>query len=117
MNHFINVIKKYAQFSGRASRAEFWMFFLVNFLIGLGLMLLTQIPGLETIAGVLYLLFSLFLLIPSFAVGFRRLHDTDRSAWWWLILFIPILGTLIYLYFMVAAGTPGPNRFGDAPVS
>ena len=70
---------------------------------------------LALIVGGIYLLVMLYLLIPSLAVGFRRLHDTDRSAWWLLIAFIPFLGAIALLVFNLMDGTPGPNRFGPDP--
>ena len=54
-------------------------------------------------------------LIPGLAVGFRRLHDTNRSAWWTLIALIPLIGGIVLLVFYCLAGTQGPNRFGSAP--
>ena len=66
-------------------------------------------------AGILLLLFYLAILIPSLAVAFRRLHDTNRSAWWLLIALVPFLGALALLVFYVLPGTVGPNKFGEDP--
>jgi len=57
----------------------------------------------------------LALLIPSIAAGIRRLHDTDRSGWWLLIAFIPLIGVIVLLVFFVSGGTAGANRFGEDP--
>jgi uncharacterized membrane protein YhaH (DUF805 family) len=57
------------------------------------------------------------LIVPAIAVGFRRLHDIDRSAWWMLLTIIPIIGSLILLFWAVQPGTPGPNRFGPDPLT
>ena len=62
--------------------------------------------------GVISGIATLALLLPNLSVTIRRLHDTDRSGWWWFIVIIPVVGWIIYLYFMIARGTPGPNRFG-----
>ncbi|MFM4962194.1 DUF805 domain-containing protein [Aeromonas bivalvium] len=112
MEWYLAVLKKYAVFAGRARRKEYWMFVLCNLGIALLLGLLGQLIGLkEQIAN----LYSLLVLLPSLAVGARRLHDTDRSGWWLLINLIPIVGTLVFLYFMVCEGQAGPNRFGEDP--
>jgi uncharacterized membrane protein YhaH (DUF805 family) len=60
-------------------------------------------------------LFTLVILLPSIAVGVRRLHDIDKSGWWLLIGFVPILGMIVLIIFAVRPGTEGPNRFGPAP--
>jgi uncharacterized membrane protein YhaH (DUF805 family) len=67
------------------------------------------------LASVVYVIIVLALLVPSIAVTIRRLHDTNRSGWWWLIAFIPILGGLVLLIFAVLDGTPGDNRYGPDP--
>ena len=64
----------------------------------------------------LYWLFSLICLLPSISLGIRRLHDTDRSGWWLLIAFIPLVGLIVLLYFACLRGTTGPNRFGADPL-
>ena len=101
--------RKYADFSGRARRSELWWFALFCFAISVVLGLLDGGSGL--LSG----LWSLAILLPSLAVGARRLHDTDRSGWWLLIAFIPLIGFLVLLYFYVSQGTTGPNRFGPDP--
>ena len=116
MNEFLKVIKNYAGFAGRAGRREYWMFFLVYLLIYIGLVVLTAIPGvLGNLFGIATLIFALGLLIPSIAVGVRRLHDSDRSGWWMLLLFVPLAG-LYVLYLMIIEGTSGSNRFGESTV-
>ena len=93
---------KYATFSGRASRSEYWWFFLFNLLINL------VIAGL---AHKLFIIYALATFLPCLAVGIRRLHDTDRSGWWMLIAFLPAIGGLILLIMMVL-DSKEPNRFG-----
>jgi uncharacterized membrane protein YhaH (DUF805 family) len=112
---------KYATFSGRAPRSEFWWFFL--FLL-LGNILFSIIDGAifgRTMGGqpitILGAIFSLAVILPSIAVGVRRLHDKDMSGWWYLLVLIPILGALVLLFFFVQKGTDGPNRFGPDPLS
>ena len=118
MNWYLYVLKNYATFSGRARRKEYWMFFLFNVLISLGLGVLDVVAGTysveyetEFFSG----LYSLLVLIPSIAVGVRRLHDTNRSGWWFVILLIPIIGVLVFLVFMCLDSQPGTNRFGANP--
>jgi uncharacterized membrane protein YhaH (DUF805 family) len=117
MNWYVEVLKKYAVFEGRARRSEYWFFFLFNFLISLGISIVVGV--LSSAAGVdlsfLSFVYALAVLIPSIAVAVRRLHDTDRSGWWILISLIPCVGTIILLVFLVQDSTPGPNRFGANP--
>jgi uncharacterized membrane protein YhaH (DUF805 family) len=108
------VLERYAEFSGRSSRAEFWWYFLANLIIGIVLNVLTSV---SSIFWVPYVIYSLGVLIPGLAVGVRRLHDTDRSGWWLLIALVPIVGIIVLIVFWAGEGTPGPNRYGaPAPV-
>jgi len=93
------------------------MFILVNFIFALVLSIVDKILGWEWASGegVLTSIYGLFILLPSWAVQFRRLHDTDRSAWWLLLLLIPIVGWIVILIFNCQSGTPGENRFGPDP--
>jgi uncharacterized membrane protein YhaH (DUF805 family) len=111
MNWYLHVLKNYANFSGRARRQEYWMFFLINLIISL---VLTFIEIKMHIFGV-SLLYNLAVLIPSLAVAVRRLHDTDRSGWWLLIGLVPLVGAIVLLIFFIIDGTPGNNRFGVSP--
>jgi uncharacterized membrane protein YhaH (DUF805 family) len=65
---------------------------------------------------ILSIIFSLATLLPGLGLGFRRLHDVDRSAWWALIAFIPLIGAIVLIFWACQPGTPGPNRFGQPPV-
>lgn len=109
---YIAVLKNYAGFSGRSNRAEFWYFTLGNFIVGF---VLGFIDGLLQLSMVLSLLYFLAILIPSFAVSFRRLHDIGKSAWWLLIAFIPFIGGLVLLYFYIKLGDENDNAFGPVP--
>ena len=112
MNWYLGCWKKFADFSGRARRQEYWMFVLFNFLASLAIGIVDAILGTNAALGGLY---SLAVLIPSLAVSARRLHDTDRSGWWQLILLIPLIGWIIYLVFVCGDSKPGANRFGANP--
>jgi uncharacterized membrane protein YhaH (DUF805 family) len=102
---------KYATFTGRAVRSEFWFWVLFT-LIVLIVLNIIQFTVSSIGGSVLQLLFELATLIPSIAVAARRLHDTDRSGWWQLLAFIPIVGFIILLVWYCQPGTPGANRFG-----
>ena len=118
MEYFLEALQKYMVFLGRSRRKEYWFFVLFNFLISLVLTIVDGMIGTYnpmTGMGFLSGLFGLAMFIPGLSVSVRRLHDTDRSGWWLLIAFLPILGWLILLVFMILDGTPGPNRFGESP--
>jgi uncharacterized membrane protein YhaH (DUF805 family) len=105
-------LSKYANFQGRALRSEYWYFVLFLFIVDIVAYLIDMgIFG----RPLLYGLASLALLLPSLAVGVRRLHDTDRSGWWLLISFIPLIGAIVLIVWFCTQGTQGPNRFGEEP--
>jgi len=118
MNYYLDVLKKYAQFSGRSSRKEFWIFYLNNLLIVSILSVIRivfQIPVLDTvIIGITYI-FYLFLIIPSFAITIRRLHDIGRSGWWILLFLIPIVGWIWLLILLALSSSPEDNKYGTNP--
>lgn len=122
------VLSKYATFSGRARRSEFWWFALFVAVINIVLSALAAALGGATpdpvtgqtsaggaAVGILSLLVGLALLLPGLAVTVRRLHDTDRSGWWWFIALVPFVGAIVLLVFELLPGTVGPNRFGPDP--
>ncbi|WP_279475638.1 DUF805 domain-containing protein [Aeromonas veronii] len=113
MNWYISVLKQYAVFSGRARRTEYWMFVQCNVIVMLLLGMVDKLIGGDN--ELISSIYSLAVLLPSLAVAARRLHDTDRSAWWLLLGLIPVIGTLVLIYFMVCNGQQGPNRLGDDP--
>lgn len=112
MNWYLEVLKKYAVFSGRARRTEYWMFVLFNVIIAVVLGIIEVIVGGPGVLGALY---SLAVLIPSIAVAVRRLHDTNRTGWWLLIGFIPVIGAIVLIIFMLLDSEPGDNQYGANP--
>ncbi|HZH04816.1 MAG TPA: DUF805 domain-containing protein [Myxococcaceae bacterium] len=112
MDWYLSVLKRFADFNGRARRKEYWMFVLFNTLAIVVLSILDRLLGLSS--GIFSTLYFLATLVPSLAVGVRRLHDTERSGWLMLLAIIPLAG-LVLLVFMALEGTPGPNRFGPNP--
>jgi uncharacterized membrane protein YhaH (DUF805 family) len=118
MNWYRVALKKYAVFAGRARRKEFWFFVLVNTLIAIALAVIDMLTGTfdeDVGLGLLSGLYAVAMIVPSIAVTVRRLHDTDRSGWWYLLVFVPVIGGLVILVFMCLDGTPGSNRFGPNP--
>lgn len=118
MNWFLVVLKKYATFSGRAQRAEYWYFLLFSSLIVIALSVIDSMTGSyneDTGWGLLSGLYSIAVLLPSIAVGARRLHDTSRTGWWLLIGLIPVIGTIVLIVFFVLDSTPGDNAYGPNP--
>ncbi|GAA1004635.1 DUF805 domain-containing protein [Streptomyces thermogriseus] len=111
MYWYLEVLKKYAVFSGRARRREYWMFFLVNFIVGLVLAVIGQVLDLE----ILQYLYSLAVLLPGLGVAVRRLHDTGRSGWWLLIALVPLIGAIVLLVFLVSDSQPDTNQYGPNP--
>src|SRR3954462_4757789 len=118
MNWYLEALKKYAVFSGRARRTEYWMFILFNIIITVVLALIDILTGTfspQAGVGLLGGLYALAVLIPSIAVTVRRLHDTGRSGWWILIGLVPVIGTIVLLIFMVQDSEPGTNQYGPNP--
>jgi uncharacterized membrane protein YhaH (DUF805 family) len=102
---------KYATFSGRAARPEYWYWVLFTALAGLVFIVIEWQVSAEG-GKVLSAIFDVATFIPSIAVAARRLHDTDRSGWWQLLALVPIIGWILLLIWMCQRGTPGGNRFG-----
>lgn len=122
-------LKRYAEFSGRSRRKEYWMFalFLVILNMAAAVLLSLALGGAAMTDGdggmmaalggslLLFTILGLVFLIPSIAVGVRRLHDQDKSGWFILLGFIPYIGAIILLVLFCLDGTPGSNRFGADP--
>ena len=120
MSWYVEALRKYAVFSGRARRKEYWFFILFNILIAAGLTLIDTFVGTyDTLRGVGLLsgLYSLGMLLPSLAVGVRRLHDIGRTGWWLLIGIVPLIGPIVLLVFAVLESQAGDNQYGPNPIA
>ncbi len=126
MEWMLMPLRRYADFEGRSTRTEYWMFVLFQVLVIFGMILLMVVAGslsdgggggeaFATIFLILMVIFVLGLFIPNLAVQVRRLHDQDKSGWLVLLGFIPYIGGLIMLVLMCLDGTAGPNQYGPDP--
>ncbi|WP_191061658.1 DUF805 domain-containing protein [Geminicoccus harenae] len=106
---------KFATIQGRAARAEYWYFFLFYLIAIFAAGVLDAVLFRHSVNGPLSTLVWLVLLLPWLAVAVRRLHDRDRSGWWLLLHFVPVVGQIVLLVWFCLPGTPGPNRFGPPP--
>lgn len=110
MEYFFEASIRYADFNGRARRREYWhftLYYLVFYLVCMGLDAITSLGGFTTI-------YALAMFVPSISVLVRRLHDTSHSAWWVLIVFVPVIGAFILLYFLVQ-NSHEDNQYGYNP--
>lgn len=110
------VLNRYVQFSGRARRSEYWYWILFILLVSIAL---SVVDGVifgfgDSDFSIFGPLFSLATFLPSLAVGFRRMHDTGRSAWWLLIGFIPLIGAIILIFWFAKRGEEHANQYGPA---
>jgi uncharacterized membrane protein YhaH (DUF805 family) len=118
MNHFIDAMRKYVDFGGRATRSQYWWFLLIATVISIALSIVdaqlgTTVDSSAAVdSGLLSGLFSLAIFLPSLAVTVRRLHDTGRSGWWILVLLIPCVGLIFWLVFALSGSEPRDNRWG-----
>ncbi len=132
MDWYLKVIRQYFDFSGRARRKEYWYFVLFNLIAYIILAVLDNAMGSSIYVigtnnpdqsammithnvGILSFLYYLFVLIPSFSVSVRRLHDTGRSGWWMLLLLLPLIGPIVLFVFYVLDSQPGTNQYGPNP--
>lgn len=118
MNWFLLALRKYAVFSGRSRRSEYWYFTLFYLLILLPLYLLDHSLGTynqKTDIGLFSGVYALLTILPCVAVAARRLHDTGKSGWWQLIALIPYLGALVLIAFLIRDSVPGSNAYGPNP--
>lgn len=102
----------YADFKGRASRRQFWMFALVYFLLSIVVGIIDGLIGMQIIG----IIFTFALIVPILALTARRLHDIGRSGWWQLLGLVPFIGWVIILVFVLLPGTAGPNKYDTDPV-
>jgi uncharacterized membrane protein YhaH (DUF805 family) len=118
MDYFIGALKKYAVFSGRARRSEYWYFVLFTFLFSIVAGVLDGIIGTKGTVGsygFIFLIYYLAILVPSIAVAVRRLHDVNKSGWMLFLSFIPVIGFIWILILMVRDSDIGDNNYGPNP--
>lgn len=115
MNWYLEVFKKYAVLNGRARRKEYWIFFLVNWIIMLVLRLILPATKTDVAASVIILLYSLAVIMPALGVCVRRLHDTGKSGWFMLLGLIPLAGDIVLLVFFCQDSQLGVNKYGAYP--
>lgn len=140
MNWYIGVLKKYIDFNGRARRREYWFFHLFNMLFYIACAFIdfslgsgtteiasTSMPldggSMDSMSiasessgfGLFTVVYMLATFLPSLGVLFRRLHDTGRSGWWWLIGLIPIIGAIVLLIFLLEDSQANSNQYGPNP--
>lgn len=111
MNWYLAVLKKYAVFSGRATRSEYWYFALFSLIVSIVLAIVDYLLDTQILGGV----YSLAVFLPSLGVSIRRLHDIGRSGWWNLIIFVPLIGFIVLIVFAVQDSQPGSNQYGPNP--
>lgn len=110
MEYYIGAWKKFADFTGRARRTEFWMFYLFNVIVSLILSVVDGALGTIFIGSI----YSLAVFLPSLAIGARRLHDTGRSGWWQLLWLIPVIGWIVMIVFL-CQDSQDENDYGANP--
>jgi len=118
MDYYISVIKKYADFSGRARRAEYWYFYLFTIIFLIVALILDSIIGIKiggSGVGPVYIIYALFIIIPSLAVATRRLHDIGKSGWMLFLSLIPFVGGIWLLILFVRDGDKEANKYGPNP--
>jgi uncharacterized membrane protein YhaH (DUF805 family) len=118
MNWYLQVIKKYAVFTGRARRKEFWMYVLFNIIVSIVAAVIDNVIGTNISIlpyGYVFMVYNLFVIIPSLAVSVRRMHDIGKSGWMILVGLIPIIGGIWLLVLFVMDSKPGDNNWGANP--
>jgi uncharacterized membrane protein YhaH (DUF805 family) len=108
--------RNYVGFRGRASRSEFWWWFLFGVLVSIVASLIDVAIAPRSQFGPISSIIALALFLPGLAMAVRRLHDTDRSGWFYLLIFIPLVGAIILIVWFCTRGTVGQNRFGPDPL-
>ena len=114
MQWYLQVLRNYAQFNGRSRRSEYWYFTLFN-LIVVAVLALVDVLTVKIVGfGLFRLVYTVAVFVPSIAVAIRRMHDTDRSGWWILLAFVPVIG-LLAIFFLAQDSSPGTNKYGRNP--
>lgn len=109
--------KNYIGFEGRACRSEYWFWALFVLIVSIVTGILDRVIFPDNPTGLLNPLFGLAVLLPGIAVSVRRLHDINRTGWWWLLWFVPIVGWIILIVWAIKAGDGANNRFGADPLA
>jgi uncharacterized membrane protein YhaH (DUF805 family) len=112
MNWYIEAWKRYAQFSGRSSREAFWMFFLVN---GLLTLLFVALEISLQMTWKIEAIYSLLIFLPMLSLTVRRLHDSNRSAWWLLVVLLPVIGMVVLLVLLAMPSESPINSIDYQP--
>ncbi|MEU9147795.1 DUF805 domain-containing protein [Streptomyces sp. NPDC048349] len=112
VHHYTDVLKKYAVFSGRARRQEFWMFVLCNLVVEAVIVSLDLWLGTK---GIIEGAYTVAILLPCIGLTVRRLHDTGKSGWWYLLVLLPVIGWIWLLVLMAEEGQSAPNVHGPSP--
>lgn len=107
--------KNYVNFSGRARRSEYWYVMLMNIILGIVFFILGRISVIGFFTGILSGIYSLAILIPTISLAIRRLHDTGKSGWLYLLILIPLVGSIIMIVFFATDSQYGPNAYGENP--
>jgi uncharacterized membrane protein YhaH (DUF805 family) len=118
VNYYFAAFRKYAVFKGRSTRSEYWYFTLFNILAVGVFGLIDQLMGtfnFDAGYGPLSAIYTLAMILPGLGVSIRRLHDTGRSGWWFMITIIPVIGLLVFWYFALLDSDPNPNEYGESP--
>lgn len=115
VKYYVGTLKRYVDFNGRARRREFWMFFLANFVVSMGINILGSAVMNASAAQLPGAIYSLAVLLPALSIGARRLHDTGKSGWWLLIALVPLVGAILLIVFWATEGNKGQNSYGPDP--
>ena len=118
MNYYIEAFKRYVDFNGRSSRSEYWYFILFNLIVSMVLVIIDLAIGTydkQSNLGLLSGLYQLAVFLPALALAVRRLHDTDRSGWFVLLVLLPIVGTIVYIVLLVLPSDSKKNKYGSVP--
>lgn len=111
VNNYVNVLKNYVGFSGRARRREYWLFVLANVIVSFVIGFIAGLIKFPLLGSI----YSLAVFLPSLAVGVRRLHDIGKAGVWYLIAFIPCVGAIWLIVLFCQDSMPGTNEFGENP--
>lgn len=121
MSWYLMVWQRFAEFNGRSRRYEYWMFTLIHLLIQLALLVVSvglgaaDLRGIGQVFTILLMVYAVVGIVPYIACFVRRLHDTGRSGWWWLLAWVPVVGWIIVIVFLAQNGMAGANQYGEDP--